>query len=98
MKKWWLSWWWDHIGEFELHSPWWITGHRGAVRGGEFCAEDASVCAAVCAESEDAAKSIILRAYYVVPETLEWRFCIEQPDDWAPFGGRFPRADWMKWE
>lgn len=89
MKCFWLSWWHtDKDGTFELHSPWWRSGWRG---------DDASVCAAVRAESEEAAKEIILASFDVRPVDLEWRFCEERPEDWSPFSDRFTRRDWMQW-
>ena len=85
-RPFWVSWW--YMSEFELHSPWWISGERGD--GVE------SVCAAVMATSEDDARACILAAHDVSGE-IEWRFAEERPADWAPFCDRFPRANWMVW-
>ncbi len=86
----WISWWLTEAdGAFELHSPWWISGVRDD--GAQ------SVVAAVRAESEAAAQEAVSASYDRRPATLEWRFCERRPEDWAPFGSRFRRADWMRW-
>ncbi len=89
MKRFWVSWWhsWDY-GEFEIHTPWWFAGFREG---------EESVCAAVIAESEEAAKRFVCAAYDRKDITPEFRFCEERVDDWSPFSGRFKQADWMKW-
>lgn len=91
VKKYWLSWYaTEAAGEWELHSPWWISGTR--------CSDDAAtVCAAVEAESEEAAWAKIAAAYDDKSAIIEQRFIEPQSDDWAPFSGRFPRAKWMQW-
>jgi hypothetical protein len=90
MKNFWISW--QHrseFGEFELHFPWWISGTGDGY---------SNLCAAVKAESEEAAKKIICEhCYDVSPTYIEFRFCEERPADWNPFCDRFQRADWMKW-
>jgi len=88
----WLSWWHtEQMGAFELHSPWWVTGHRedGAV----------SICAAVVARSKIEARFKAMRAYDALPDQVQFqfRFCEQMPDDWSPFNDRFPQADWMEW-
>lgn len=93
MKSYWLSWYCplELRGMFELHWPWWVSG----VRLGD---EAETVCAAVRAESEKAAKRIIIDAHDEPrPDDLEWRFIEERPADWSPFNDRFQKADWMKW-
>ena len=89
----WLSWvHFEHMGPFELHSPWWISGVHAD--GGE------SICAAVQARDEEFAKWSVERAYDNPPEeraALSWRFCKPRPRNWMPFTDRFPRAPWMKW-
>ena len=74
--------------KFEYHGPWWTTGHTDDGR--------VTVCAAVVATSEAAAKRVIVTAHddEFVPK---WRFCDEKPEDWNPFDHRFPRAEWMRW-
>jgi hypothetical protein len=56
-----------------------------------------TICAAVMAENEAQAKSLIKQSYDNPPAVLTWRFCDEMEPDWAPFGDRFEKADWMKW-
>jgi hypothetical protein len=92
VKPYWLSWWMvPENGEFELHSPWWISGSRGSD-------DAASICAAVRAESEEAAKGIVVAAHDLPPPLgIEWRFCEEMPEHWTPFRDRFLRAAWMQW-
>lgn len=88
MKNFWLSWWWlDADGAFELHWPWWISGWRES--------DEASVCAAVRAESEDAARELVLASYDKRPGNVEFRFVEERPDDWTPYNSRFKQGDWM---
>lgn len=90
-RKFWLSWYHtDDIGEFELHTPWWLSGHRSSD-------EAATICAAITAEDEDGAKEKVMSSYDDRPDSLEWRFCKEQEKGWSPFSGRFPRGKWMKW-
>lgn len=90
-KAFWVSWYNVlPMGSFELHRPWWISGYRASD-------EAETICAAIIAPNEEAAKQIILNAYDEPPKSVEWRFCNERPDDWSPFNDRFPRADWMKW-
>jgi hypothetical protein len=90
-NKWRLSWYWvPGMGDFELHSPWWVSGTR--------MSDDAeTVVACVIASSEDSAKELIFRAYDTRPSDIEWRFCGEMTDDQSPFSGRFPQAKWMQW-
>jgi hypothetical protein len=91
MTNYWISWYhnFEKHGEFELHSPWWISG--GDLGGNDI------VVAAVRAEDEDAARVIIHQSYDKPPVWLDWRFVNERADDWAPFCDRFPQASWMKW-
>lgn len=91
-KAFWLSWYNVlPMASFELHRPWWISGYR--------VSDDAeTICAALIAPDESAAKQFILNAYDEPPKSVEWRFCEERFGDWSPFSDRFPRADWMKWE
>lgn len=91
---WWLSWE-ASQEEFELHSPWWVSGFAYYEQDGEEI-ERATICAAVRAATEDEAKAKILAAHDG-PVVLEWRFCSDKGPDYDPFNGRFPRADWMAW-
>lgn len=91
MKRFWISW--EHtVGGpvFELDSPWWISGYG-------FDGDMETICAAVLAENEEAAKRLVLDSYDESPGEVEWRFCNERPDDWTPFCDRFRQAKWMKW-
>lgn len=99
MKIFWVSWWTTfELGSFELHNPWWFSGHR--IGSFNASSNELSVCAAVKAESEEAVKEKILSSYDKRPDpmSVEWRFVVEKPTDWSPFCNRFPRRDWMKWE
>lgn len=91
LKRFWISWYEPHIEKFEYHGPWWISGQL-------FDGSLDTVCAAVIAKDEESARQKMLNCYddKRVP-AFNWRFCEERPDDWEPFNGRFPRADWMKW-
>lgn len=92
--RWWVSWW--HLcglGEFELTSPWWISGFRDSGDG----SDADSICAAVLAATPDAAREVVLSSYDVRPAALGWRFVEQMPADWSPFCDRFPQADWMGW-
>ena len=100
MKQFWVSWYHrPNIGAFELHSPWWVSGYKPP--NGDMDAPDEawepSVCAAVRAESEEAAQEAIYACYDVRPANLEVRFVEERDADWTPFCDRFRKADWMKW-
>src|SRR5262245_50150833 len=105
MRRWWVSWWHNpsRDGDFELKSPWWVTGYRHvdqARTDGSVYGEDVeqSICAAVLAESEDAAVAEILNAYDEYPGRAgERRFVEERPDDWSPYSDRFPKVLWMQW-
>ena len=93
MKNFWVSWnQRKEYSEFTLDTPWWVSG---------WSIDDSysTICAAVRAESEDRAKELVLSAFDQRPieDRFEWRFVEERPEDWQPFGDRFPRADWMKW-
>lgn len=85
--RWWVSWY-GRNGVFELHSPWWVSG---------FNDEHDIFCAAVLAENTKAAKQVILDAHDKGHEPARWRFVNPMAQNWSPFCGRFPRADWMQW-
>lgn len=89
-NKFWLSWY--HTGDmgpFELHSPWWITGHRSD--------DTVMICSAIIAENDNEAEKLIKASYDTPPDEIEWRFIAERGDKWSPFCDRFPRGDWMQW-
>lgn len=94
MKRWWVSWHHNNVmGEFELHTPWWISGYSG---------NSETICAAVIAETKDAVREKIFAAYDERPKRISWRFIEPRPDDWKPWvipkgTSRFQKADWMKW-
>jgi hypothetical protein len=90
LPAWWVSWY-SHTPsrEFELHSPWWVSGERS---------DGATVyVAAVRAVDESAAWDMIRLAYdHPAEASVEERF-IEALDG-APFTSRFPQASWMEWD
>lgn len=61
MKPFWISWrhYYDHYSEFEIHTPWWTTGSGDGFD---------TICAAVMADNEDAARKQILESYDEPPE------------------------------
>lgn len=87
---WWVSWVQpkELHSSFEYHGPWWISGEDD--EGHAY-----TICAAVMAKDEEAAKRVILDAFDAEPGELTWRFAKER--DGSPFSDRFPRADWMRW-
>jgi hypothetical protein len=90
---WWLSWYHEkRFREFELHTPWWISGERMSDGA-------ATIVAVVMATGPEDAQRQVLAAYDDAPSGVEWRFCHELPEDKVadPFTGRFPRQDWMVW-
>jgi hypothetical protein len=93
-KAFWISWqhYMEAMGPFELHSPWWVSGY-GNDEDGPYD----SICAAVRANDEEAAKALVAASYDDAPDTVKWRFCEPRPDTWTPFCERFPKTDWMKW-
>lgn len=96
MKNWWVGFWilQGDLKHFEYHGPWWRSGERGD----EVDLTEHSICAAVHAESERAAKKVIEDAFdkghY---PSGEFRFVSERDDKWAPWTDRFKAAPWMKW-
>ncbi len=90
-RPFWVSWWQTpDLPEFELHSPWWISGSRPGDGA-------ASICAAVMAAYEDAARETVYRAFDERPDRLDFRFVTAQPAGWSPYCDRFQAADWMRW-
>lgn len=90
--KYWISWWDDveRLPEFERQQPWWTSGEDDEGR--------VSLCTAAIANSEQEAKDQIRSNYDYPPESLDWRFIQERPEDWSPFNSRFQKASWMEWE
>jgi hypothetical protein len=93
-ERYWISWFAHPTVSYELHTPWWVSGAR--LLNDDEMTEQGTLCAAVRAASEDAAKAVIVAAHDE-PVDLEWRFVEPRPADWSPFSDRFPRAKWMKW-
>jgi hypothetical protein len=93
LKSYWLSWYATHEnGCFWLDWPWWISGFR-------FTDDADTICAAVRAPSEEAAKQLIVGAHDNPPPELEWRFCHERPASWSPYCDRFPKGSGKtKWQ
>jgi len=90
-KPFWVSWY-QHPGysPFELNAPWWVSGMR-MEDGAE------TICAAVMATDEEAAREAVLASFDHRPEGVVWRFTTEQAEGWSPFCDRFERAAWMPW-
>lgn len=91
MKTFWVSF---HVAEallpeFEVHTPWWISG--GDLNG------NAAICMAVQAENEEAVRNFVYASFDNHPMNLKWRFIDECKADWSPFSDRFPQGAWMKW-
>jgi len=86
---WWVSWYCaSPSSEFELHSPWWVSGYD---------ADDRTIyCAAVRAADEAAAYDLIRGSYDNPPSRFDERFC--EPLTGSPFTSRWPKAGWMAWE
>jgi len=85
-KRFWVSWYTDEMGTWELHFPWWTSGYSDTFY---------IICAAVVAENEDQVREIIYSCYDKRPDNLEFSFINERPDDWSPFNDRFQAKDWM---
>lgn len=89
LPAWWVSWYSSsEIDEFELHSPWWVSGYDANDR--------TIICAAVRAVDEEAAYAAVKLAYDNGPADFTPRFC--EPLTGSPFGGRWPKARWMDWD
>lgn len=78
----------DRLKDFELHSPWWVSGYTMEDR------ERSTVVAAIRAENETEAAAKFKAAFDSHPE-FEERFI--EPLLHTPFSDRFPKADWMEW-
>jgi hypothetical protein len=88
MNAWWISFYVpdEHFGEFELHSPWWVSGYGD---------EETIVVAAIRADNEEAAWQRVIDAFDDEAHYRE-RFC-EPLDRDDPFVDRFPQGAWMDW-
>lgn len=87
MRIYWLSW--QHrekLGSYELHWPWWVSGHGD----GYNC-----LCAAIVARDEDAVREVVYDCYDARPDHIEFRFIEERPDDFVPYSDRFRWQSWM---
>ncbi len=92
-ERWWVRFYvkTDDLPHFEYHGPWWISGTTFEEP------ERSTVCAAVCAGNEDAARDVIAESFDDGYAVAEWSFTDQRADDWAPFCERFSRAEWMRW-
>jgi len=88
VRNWWLSWYQKPGEGFILSWPWWNTGERA---DGHL-----TICAAVQAESQEAAERIVQDAMDHDFAVL-WRFCEERHRYWTPFNDRFQAEPWMRW-
>lgn len=88
MKNYWLSWYVGPSDGFELNWPWWVSGSRDS-DGAQ------TICVAIRAGSENAAREAVLASYDERPAALDWRFVEERPADWTPYCDRFRQAKWM---
>jgi hypothetical protein len=94
MKNFWISWNAPESMEFDLESPWWVTGkyHGGSV-----------VSAAIKADDVASAKEAIYRCYVDHPGSLRFLSVTEKPEGWGPWDAPegqetpFQREDWMVW-
>jgi hypothetical protein len=95
--KYWISWYhnFEKHGEFELHSPWWVSG--GDLDGNDTIVAAVEVDVVREDEGPEAARIVIHQCYDNPPFSLQWRFCEPRDADWAPFCDRFPKANWMQW-
>lgn len=92
MMNYWISYYvpTNRLSDFELHSPWWISGFT--------CDEDrerTTIVAAIQAESEEAAIERFMASFDSNPEA-ELRFI--EAFDGSPYSSRFQQADWMVWD
>lgn len=94
--KFWMSFWLPNSVAFEYKGPWWVSGHRFP-RGLDNDYSEDSICAAVKAESERAAKELLLAGIEQPHQDVEWRFIEEKPADWSPYSGRFQKSEGVEW-
>lgn len=90
-RPWWVSWYTSPSNEFEYHGPWWITGSETGYN------PDVIYCAAVMADTEQAAQEIIRHSFDDRTTPIRWRFTEDAEPGWEPFTDRFPRREWMRW-
>lgn len=91
MSDWWVSWYsTSPMDEFELHSPWWVTGYTMDEPQANI------IVAAVRAPEAAAAYAQVRAAYDNGPEGFRERFV--EPLTRSPFTDRFPQAAWMRWD
>lgn len=76
------------VESFEYHGPWWISGYSSY--------GNPTICAAICAESEEEALKAFCSSYDKAPLGLLDFSCdpLKMSD---PFTSRFPKRDWMIW-
>lgn len=88
MNAWWISFYVpdEHMGEFELHSPWWVSGYGDG---------ETIIVAAIRADDEEAAWQRVIDAFDDEAQYRE-RFCDPLGRD-TPFVDRFPQLSWMAW-
>lgn len=87
--NWWISFYVPDgsMGEFELHSPWWISGYGD---------DETTIVAAVKADDEDGAWQQVIDSFDDEANYRE-RFIEPLPDDRSAFSDRFPKSKWMAW-
>lgn len=98
MKSYWLSWYSRDYGKFELRWPWWVSGYayESTKDGTGEEIEIPTICAAVRADSEEAAKAVVVASHDDPNARIDWRFVSEQGADYTPYNDRFQRNDkWM---
>jgi hypothetical protein len=85
----WLSWWHDPttMGEFEMHTPWWVSGED--MRGRK------AIIAAIPTDDPEKAAKIVMKSFDKKPKSLEFRF--NSVKQGSPFCDRFRPAKWMRW-
>ncbi len=96
--RFWVSWYETSPKTFEYHGPWWVSGYRFDEQPDGSEVEVPTICAAVAATDEEAAKRVIIEAHDEPrPADLEWRFVSPRGYNWVPFCDRFAGKPWMKW-
>ena len=88
MTAWWISFYVpsEKLREFELHSPWWVSGYTN---------DEIILVAAIRADDEEAAWQRVIDAFDDEADYRE-RFCDSLGRE-SPFVDRFPKASWMDW-
>jgi hypothetical protein len=92
MSRFWVSWYQPTEDYRPLTYPpnnhilgWWCSGHAEV---------GSTICAAIEAENEEAAREAVLKDWPEAFDVEDWRFINEKPNDWKP-GDRFSLSDWM---